>query len=631
MIKRRMMQKITQVIQELISTAVVELGVKNVSQITLEHPANPDHGDWSTNVAMVLFKQPEIRAQYQQPKKFAQAIADQLNQVQQSQQKKLFSRIEVAGSGFINFSLDSDLFISAARKIVQSPQEIGAHILEKKKIIVEFTDPNPFKEFHIGHLYSNTVGEAICRLLEHAEAVVQRVCYQGDVGMHVAKSVWGMQQKLTNEKLSLEQISTWPLPQRIKFLGQAYALGSTAFEENEVAKKEIQDINYMCFVSAQEYLQETAQWQPQVDYRKYLQHTNVDYEKIKELYQQGRTWSLAYFDTIYARLGMKFDDFYFESIVGEYGIQIVREFMSKGVFEQSQGAVIFPGSKYGLHDRVFINSLGLPTYECKELGLAPEKFRRFPYDESIIITGNEIDEYFKVLLTALKQVRPDLAAKTKHFSHGMVRLPEGKMSSRTGNILTGEWLIEEAKQKILAIFAETKSELAGQAREETAEQVALGAIKYALLKHHLGADIAFSFEESLSFQGNSGPYLQYTAARCFSVLKKAESLTTQNRSLNEPMNNTPNAEEMTVFRQLYQFPEALELATVEFAPHQICTYLFSLAQAFNAFYNKHSILGKEGKTQSVEDTSRRLLLTEAVLKVLQKGLAILNITTVEKM
>jgi arginyl-tRNA synthetase len=227
------------------------------------------------------------------------------------------------------------------------------------------------------------------------------------------------------------------------------------------------------------------------------------------------------FETIYQRLGTQFTDYFFESVVAEYGMQIVKEYLAKGVFENSQGAVIFPGKKYGLHDRVFINSLGLPTYEAKELGLAPEKARRWPYDRSFIITANEINEYFKVLLCALQQVRPDLAAKTRHLSHGVVRLPEGKMSSRTGNILTGTWLIDEAKQRLEHIITANHPDWSEGERDTVAEQVAVGAIKYALLKGALGRDIAFQFETSLSFEGNSGPYLQYTAARADAVLKKS--------------------------------------------------------------------------------------------------------------
>ena len=173
------------------------------------------------------------------------------------------------------------------------------------------------------------------------------------------------------------------------------------------------------------------------------------------------------------------------------------KFLKKKVFEESDGAVIFPGKKYGLHNRVFINSLGLPTYEAKEMGLAPTKYKDFAYDRSIIVTGHEIEEYFKVILKALTFTNPSLSEKTLHVSHGMVRLPGGKMSSRTGDVITGEWLLDEAVSRIRRAYPEMDG--------ETSEKVGLAAIKYALLKGTIGRDIEFSFEGSISLTGASGP------------------------------------------------------------------------------------------------------------------------------
>lgn len=270
--------------------------------------------------------------------------------------------------------------------------------------MIEFTDTNPFKEFHIGHLYSNIVGESLSRLLEAQGANVRRVIYQGDVGMHVAKAVWGFMQNLENKSgqdlvLRIANLEEKSLHEKIKFLGDAYSYGSRAFEDDSQAAEQIKVLNKKIY--------------------------DKDIE-VMPAYNVGREWSLKYFETIYARLGTKFDNYYFESEVGPEGSKIVKEYQLKGIFEESDGAIIFPGEKYGLHNRVFINSLGLPTYEAKELGLAPRKYKDFSYDMSVIVTGNEINEYFRVLLKALELIYPDIAVKTKHISHGMVRIPEGK-------------------------------------------------------------------------------------------------------------------------------------------------------------------------------------------------------------
>lgn len=612
-------------LEHLIATVLLQHEI--TSGVKLERPADTAMGDFATTIALQTFKNlsPDDKTRYHNPKGWAEKLAEEIKKaVIASELKADIQSVEVAGPGFINFRLsDSDLFKTIKDFFIESQDEF----FDGKKISVEFTDPNPFKEFHIGHLYSNTVGESLSRLFEAQGGVVKRFCYQGDVGLHVAKSVWGMRKKLLEEATTvtdgLHLLEQKNLKEKIKFLGQAYAFGATAYEENAEAAQEIKEINLLTFLSGQETLEEKENWIPQVDYRSLLTSTTFDYEEIKLLFSKGRTWSLEYFEEIYTRLGMKFDDFYFESIVGEYGVKIVREFLDKGVFEKSNGAIIFPGSKHGLHDRVFINSLGLPTYEAKELGLAPEKYRRFPYDLSFIITGNEINDYFKVLLKAMSFTYPELSKKTTHLSHGMVRLPEGKMSSRTGKILTGEWLLDEAKQRIQAYFAENGREFTEKEVEDISELVGQGAIKYALLRNNLGKDISFSFEESLSFQGNSGPYLQYTAVRAKSILAKAGAET-----FSLPENVVFNAEEKAIVQLLSQFNETIQKAAREYAPHHVCTYLYALAQAFNTFYNKHSVLGEEVQP---EERAVRLALTQQVAQVVEKGLSLLGISIPEKM
>ncbi|MDP2664598.1 MAG: arginine--tRNA ligase, partial [bacterium] len=357
-------------------------------RVVLEHPANSEHGDYSTNIALVLAKKLN-----KDPREIAESIVLKLK----TQNIEFLEKIEVAGSGFINFFLSQKYLMDEMGEVQKKKEKYGTSAFSKgKKVMVEFTDPNPFKEFHIGHLYSNIVGESLSRVLESQGALVKRANYQGDVGMHVAKAIWGMKKKMEADKLSLAGLAKKSLEERVKFSGQSYALGADAFELDESAKKEIGELNKKIFALDKE---------------------------VKELYLKGRKWSLEYFEKIYKRLGTKFNYYYFESKVGKVGLDTVKEGLKKGIFKESQGAVIFPGEKYGLHSRVFINSQGLPTYEAKELGLAPTKYKDFKYDTSIIVTGNEIIGYFKVLIQALKLLNPEIGNKTFHISHGMVRLP----------------------------------------------------------------------------------------------------------------------------------------------------------------------------------------------------------------
>ena len=583
----------------------------------VEEPENENFGDYSSNAALAFWANKESRIKNQKwksPLELAQKIVNSI--IHDSKFMIHFDRVEAVKPGFINFYLSQEYLIAQLSLVSGKTLLRYVHETERsfagRRIMVEFTDPNPFKEFHIGHLYSNTVGESVSRLLEAMGANVKRANYQGDVGMHVAKAIYGIFHLCHAEFISasqilenniLKQFQDDTLNKRIKFLGEAYAFGAKVYEEDEKAKREIEQLN------------------------KKIYDKDPD---LMPLYEKGRQWSLEYFETIYKRLGTKFDFYYFESIVGINGLKLVQEYLQKGppasldakhlragVFEKSQGAVIFPGKKFGLHDRVFINSLGLPTYEAKDLGLAFKKYNDFKFDQSISVTGNEIIEYFKVILAALKQIDPELAAKIKHLPHGMVRIPTGKMSSRSGNIVTGEWLLDEAKKLLKSKFSEMM--------EEVLEQVAVGAIKYALLKSSLGHDIEFNFEESINIQGNSGPYLQYTFARTQSVLRKTannQQLTT-NKKL-EVSSQKLEVEELILLRTLNKFPEVVETATANFAPNLVCNYLFDLAQKFNLFYQKHKIIGSEQ-----EDF--RLALTAGVGQVIKTGLNLLGIEAPEKM
>ena len=372
---------------------------------------------------------------------------------------------------------------------------------------------------------------------------------------------------------------------------------SKSFYEDENAKQEIVRLNKKIF--------------------------NLD-PTIKNLYQKGRQWSLMCFEKIYKRLGARFDFYYFESKVAPVGFELVKRGLARGVFQESDGAVIFPGEKYGLHSRVFINSQGLPTYEAKELGLALVKHKDFRYDLSVIVTGNEIVEYFKVLIAAIKEMLPALGSKTVHVPHGMVRLAEGKMASRKGNIITAEQLLDDIKELALKV-TDVSSKFSTKERNNIAESITIGAVKYAWLKARVGQDIVFDFKKSLNIKGDSGPYLQYTHARCKSVLRKAKA---RIAGFKLPKSyNDICGEELEIVRIIYQFPEIVTEAAEKFSPSLICNFAFDLAQKYNAFYDRYSIL----KAGDKELKQGRLCLTAAVAQVLKNSLFLLGIKAPEKM
>ena len=399
--------------------------------------------------------------------------------------------------------------------------------------------------------------------------------------LHVAKTIWSLQKEGISEVKEVEQSA------------QAYARGSKEYESNPEAKKEIEEINKKIY--------------------------NRSDEKINKLYDSGKKKSLEYFEKIYKKLGTKFDYYFFESETGVLGKEIVEKNIGD-VFEKSEGAIVFRGENFSpsLHTRVFINKEGLPTYEAKELGLAKIKYGIYPYTNSIVITGNEVDDYFKVLLEVMEQVFPDLAEKTKHISHGMLRLPSGKMSSRTGDVITAEYLLELVSKKVVEKIKETNR---GSMSEDFVNQVVVSALKYSILKNTIGGDIIFDFDKSISFEGDSGPYLQYSYARAKSILEKAKN---ENIDLaTEPPSDWKTTE---VEKMLYRFPEIVLRSAQEFAPHYIPNYLIELARAYNSFYGNTQIIDKNDPTSSY-----KVALTEAFSIVIKNGLKLLGIEAPEKM
>ena len=523
--------------EDVIRTAVADtlkiLGLPEVD-FGVEHPGELARGDFACNVALIAAK-----AAGQAPRGLAEQLAGAL-----AGQIEYVDRIEVAGPGFINFYLSRDFFTAELLRIKLQADVWGSDTTETGNVIaVEYTDPNPFKEFHIGHLFTNTIGESIARLASMQGATVKRINYQGDVGLHVAHALYGMQQL----GLTIETGFT------AKELGKAYVVGAAAYKNDETAQTAIRAINKKVYDRSD--------------------------EQLNALYDAGRTVSLDYFETIYTKIGTTFDEYFFESVMAPIGKDLVLG--RPDIFPESDGARIFRGEEYGLHTRVFLNTEGLPTYEAKELALAKAKDERLGgYDHSIISTAREISEYFKVLKAAMGCIYPELAARTEHIGHGMVRLATGKMSSRTGDVIPALDFIADiaaaATEKIVSTGVATPT-------PALADMIALGAIKYATLKGSIEQDSVFDTTKALSFEGDSGPYLQYTHARICSVLEKASAAGVLPAAAVLP--ETAYAIE----RILYRFPEVTLAAWENRAPHILVGYLTELAGVFNTFYAHEKI------------------------------------------
>ncbi len=583
-------------IEVMIASSLKEMGVE-YDVIEVEEPRIEGNGDFSSNIAMRLSS-----ALKRNPLDIANDIVSKISEDVD------IEKIEAVKPGFINFFVSSQHLLKELSKVKSGEfSKIGGK--EDKKIVIEYTDANPFKILHIGHLYTNVVGESFARLSEALGATVKRANYQGDVGLHVAKTLWGIIKKMSEEGRSFEDIEKKSLVDRVKYLGDAYMLGFQYYddEKDEDAIKEIDAINYYIF----------SMFVSQLEKKEAPQYEGID---LKDIYQKGRLWCLDYFETIYDRVGTSFDYYFFESEVGESGLKVVLDNVGS-VFKEDDGAIIYEGDKEkGLHTRVFVNKYGIPTYEAKDLGLAIKKDELVDYDESIIITGNEQAGYFKVLFDALGKVRKDLAGKTRHISHGMVRLPGAeKMSSRKGKIIEAQWLLDETKKRVLAVMEENgKGE-----KDETAEKISQAAIKYAFLKVGVGKDVVFDFEKSISFDGDTGPYLLYVYARGNSILKDSGCKDLGSLCLGSCLAN-PYTKELLA--HIGKYGGVVLNSGMSYSPSILCQYLFDLGQKFNNFYQNVRVLDAQD-----DDKVFLLSVVEATMITMKDGLNLLGIEVVEQM
>lgn len=546
-------------LKDAIAGALGRLGIfVSADEVVVEHTADFAHGDYASSVALVYAKQLGLS-----PRALAEKLVELLGE------REGISSISIAGPGFINFTIAPSYLFEQ----LQSGREQGdawgsSQVRAGSRVMVEYTQPNPFKPFHIGHLMSNAIGESLSRLIAFAGAEVVRANYQGDVGPHVAKAIWGMQKTGGN----VHSADDW---------GKAYAHGAGIYEENAEAKAEMDALN------------------------------KVIYEKsdpaINEIYDAGRATSLAHFEDLYKILGSKFDQYFFESETAPRGLKLVQD--NPEVFPESDGARVFRGEEEGLHTRVFVTKQGLPTYEAKDLGLAQLKQELYAdCNPFIYVTAVEQREYFQVMKAAVTRIAPEIGIKIKHVYHGMMRFAEGKMSSRKGNVITGESLIED--------LIEVARERAGESRADDvgvlAEVLAVAAIKFQILRGGTSKDIVFDRERALSVEGDSGPYLQYAHARTQAILTKASEA-----GVKGVFDAQIDAAELS--RLVFRFHEVVRRAERELEPHHVATYLIAVASAFNAWYAQEQIL------DGTDAAAHKVALTDIVRQTLKNGLHLLGI------
>ena len=481
--------------------------------------------------------------------------------------------------GYINFFFDRKYFSKeTTKKIIIEDKNYGKGSKKKEKVMVEYSQPNTHKSFHIGHLRNVCLGDALSNIMEFSGYETVRSNYIGDVGAHVAKCIWGYM-KFYNGII--------PEQNKGDFLGKVYSDADKKLKESE------------------EY---------QEEYKTVLKNLYDEEKRSMEICAMTRQWSLEEFNRIYDDLGVKFDIFLYESEVKEEGTKIARELLEKSIATNKDGAVIVDLKQFGLDEFVILRSDGTALYSTKDLALAKRKFEDFKIDLSLYVVGSEQKFYFKQLFKTLELMGFSQAKRCYHLSYELVMLEEGKMSSREGNIVLYSELKEFVKKEALNQVRERNISNA----ENISEIVTIGALKYSMMKDN-NKRIIFNWKKALDFEGDTAPYIQYAHARASSILNKIDGL-----KLEFDIDYL-NEKEYKLLFMLSEFPEIVHKASVDYRPDYVSNYVYDIAKCFNEFYHECHVLNAE------TNKDFRIALVKSTKIVLRNSLNLLGIKAPEEM
>jgi arginyl-tRNA synthetase len=505
-------------------------------------------------------------------------------------------------------------FAEATADKSETPLDRGE--LRNEKIVLEFSNGNTHKELHIGHLRNICYGDSLTKILKASGASAIPVSYINDFGIHVAKTLWDLD-SYVKENLGGKNIEDFSEAERGYLLGKIYVDASQKEKANPDLTAEI------------------GAWKQKIENREGEEYA---------LWQKTRLWSIANFAAVYADLDIKFQDTLYESELVEEGKKIVEELLAKNILKKSEGAIIADLTEYKLDVLVFVRSNGTATYSVADLALAREKERRYSPDESIVIVDIRQELYFKQLFKILELS----GAKEKflHLGYDFVKLPSGMMSSRTGNVITYQELKEEILNKCVAETKKRHEDWDEEKIKDNAKKIGLGAIKFEMLKVGAKSIITFDIEKALSLEGYTSAYIQYAYARIRSILRKNSPLErggelpllggvdaprgrgglASRGVLTMAGENLSETKEIGLIKKMALYPEIVEAAGKSYDPSEIAKYVYEVAQLLNDYYHAVPVLQAEEEIKNA-----RLALLSSVAQVIQNGLALLGIETVEEM
>ena len=586
----------------------------NHENITAEIPPDPQMGD----IGFPMFSYSKILKKG--PAQIAQLITDKIqkkiNEDREKKEESAFTcNAKVSAQGpYVNIKLNrayiSKTVLNKALSDIENFSFARSGAMNGRKVMVEFSSPNTNKPLHLGHLRNDVLGESISRIMIACGAQVRKVCIINDRGIHICKSM-----------LAYKEGGQGKLPESLGIKSDQY-VGRWYVDFSQNLKKEVEEL-----INSGMKKEEAEACAPSMKKaQKMLRDWEAGDLETVELWKQMNSWSIEGMKKTYERTGISFDQYYYESKTYMLGRDEVLKGLEKGIFfKQEDGAVAVDLSEDKLDKKILLRSDGTSIYITQDFGTAIERHKDWPFDQMIYVVGSEQQYHFKVLFILLDKLGYSWAKNLRHLSYGMVNLPEGKMKSREGTVVDADDLLDSLRDLALAEIREKGREEEVGEPSEVAEKIALGALHYFLLQVNPVKDMLFDPKESLSFNGNTGPYLQYMGARISSMLRKNEETEKNRGNEKGALNDIVSREdahdfslltsdsEWDLIKLISSYPEAVTQAALDLDPSNLTGYLYELSKAFSRFYHECPILNCEDKNLSYE----RLDLCKAVMYILK--------------
>ena len=590
-------------IQNTLSIHVKE-AVKKLYDVDLENlEFQPTRKDFDGDITLVTF--PMLRQVKANPVKLGEDIGNYL--IENVSEVSSFNVVK----GFLNIVLDDALYFDFFNTVKDDVDfGIVPPAEDSKGIMVEYSSPNTNKPLHLGHIRNNLLGFSVSEILKAAGNKVYKTQIINDRGIHICKSM-----------LAWERFGNGETPSSTGLKGDKL-VGNYYVKFDKEYKKEVSDL------IAQGRTEEEAKAEAPIllDAKDMLRKWEAGDPKVVALWEEMNQWVYDGFKQTYRALGVDFDKNYYESNTYLLGKDVVNQGLEKGVFfRKDDGSVWIDLTEDGLDEKIVLRSDGTAVYMTQDIGTAIQRVQDFDINGMVYTVGNEQDYHFKVLFLILKKLGFDWADYLYHLSYGMVDLPSGKMKSREGTVVDADDLISEMTETARTI-SEDLGKLEGysvEEKEELYKMIGLGALKYYILKVDPKKRILFNPEESVDFQGNTGPFIQYTYARIQSIVRKADF--DYSKEVNKDYKL--HEKEKSLIKQLQVFPETVQLAAENHSPALIANYVYDLVKEFNSFYQNITILGADNMAEKIF----RVQLSKAVANVIKSGFGLLGIQVPERM